>query len=791
MKSNKYRLIISLITLFIFLFTTIGFATYNKNLTASGSVYFKKNGEIAITSVHLTDNSNLQNPTDPTFTKDSISFDLTFDVASASNLDDDYYAEYTITLSNASFYNYEFASSIFTPSVETNNNQNMNISYDLSGITLGEIIPPLTTKTFTLRISMYPQSPGTYNVTGESGVDTEQQPPEQTGSLLASIPNNSSVNVRGSTVRDKVVMTVINSYDTAKNFTLSINNSNFKLVDSGGNDLGNMTILANTTQTYDVYIERKSGVKFAVDQVVVNLSFNNGTTNSHLGNVTVLVDKDQTLLDDKPPLISNVNATFVAQNGIVNLAWNATDVSGIDHFVIEAVNSDNGNVVQTYTTTNSSTNYQTTGLTNGTYYFRIYGIDTKNISGSSYVSSCDTTEGYCSRSTAATYTWTFDVTYNLTNLSVASNVSRTATIGEQYTGRIQANNNYSLPNSITITMNGQRLTSGYTYSNNNGNITINNVTGPITIEASGTGGGGICLVEGTKIRLADGKEKNIENIDYTDLLKVWSYETGKITYEYPIWIEKSNESAEYQKTTFSDGTILKTVGLHQVFSLDENKFVNIIEDGNFIKVGTSVAKIVNDRIVPVKVTKVETIYEKVKYYYVASSIYYNVISDNILTTSDQITKGVTLSNMYGFDKNIKWPNSRKDIISKPGALYEYEDLSVMPYYLYLGSRGNETKLFVNSGYATTEGLVEYLLRTQLNPYKVVSPNTNKNGKRMWMVTTSEDIVMNKKDFLYEEGSYYTLPNIIGVKKWYSTFENKYYKPFDKVKVDFPMHFIAK
>ena len=339
-------------------------------------------------------------------------------------------------------------------------------------------------------------------------------------------------------------------------------------------------------------------------------------------------------------------------------------------------------------------------------------------------------------------------------------------------------------------MNNQRLTSGYTYSNSNGNITINNVTGPITIQATATGGGGICLVKGTKIKLANGKEKNIEDILYTDLLKAWSYETGSITYEYPIWIEKSNVSGEYQKTTFSDGTILKTVGLHQVFSLDENKFINIIEDGKLIKVGTKVAKIVDDKIVPVTVTKVETIYERVQYYYVASSIYYNVISNNILTTSDQIVPGVTLSNMYGFDKNIKWPSIRKEIISKPGALYVYEDLSIMPYYLYLGSRGNETKIFVNLGYASTPELIDYLLRTQLNPEKVSPLVTDKNGNRLWMVTTSEDTVINEKDFLYKEGSYYTLPNVLGVKKWYSTFENKYYLPYDKVKVNHSMHFIA-
>ena len=69
--------------------------------------------------------------------------------------------------------------------------------------------------------------------------------------------------------------------------------------------------------------------------------------------------------------------------------------------------------------------------------------------------------------------------------------------------------------------------------------------------------------------------------------------------------------------------------------------------------------------------------------------------------------------------------------------------------------------------------------------------TNNNGKRLWMVTTDKDTIINKKDFLYEEGDYYTLPQVLGVTKWYSTSEGKYYKPLEKVKVNHSMHFIAK
>jgi hypothetical protein len=71
-------------------------------------------------------------------------------------------------------------------------------------------------------------------------------------------------------------------------------------------------------------------------------------------------------------------------------------------------------------------------------------------------------------------------------------------------------------------------------------------------------------------------------------------------------------------------------------------------------------------------------------------------------------------------------------------------------------------------------------------------DTNYQGKRLWMVTTSLDKVndLNRNKYLHTEGSIYKLPMINGIKKWYSTSENIYYKPGDIVKVEHGMHFEA-
>ena len=60
----------------------------------------------------------------------------------------------------------------------------------------------------------------------------------------------------------------------------------------------------------------------------------------------------------------------------------------------------------------------------------------------------------------------------------------------------------------------------------------------------------------------------------------------------------------------------------------------------------------------------------------------------------------------------------------------------------------------------------------------------KGKNRYWMVTTSDDVVTNKEDYLVKEGDYYKLPK----GRWYSTSENKEYTGETKVQVWTGMYF---
>ncbi len=77
-----------------------------------------------------------------------------------------------------------------------------------------------------------------------------------------------------------------------------------------------------------------------------------------------------------------------------------------------------------------------------------------------------------------------DVSYSLTNIT-SSNNSATHDIATDYTATLSANTNYILPQTITVSVNDTTLTSGYTYTQSTGELTIpsGSITGDIEITA--------------------------------------------------------------------------------------------------------------------------------------------------------------------------------------------------------------------------------------------------------------------------------------------------------------------
>jgi len=88
---------------------------------------------------------------------------------------------------------------------------------------------------------------------------------------------------------------------------------------------------------------------------------------------------------------------------------------------------------------------------------------------------------------------------------------------------------------------------------------------------------GACFLQGTKITLADGSKKNIEDLTYNDNLLVWNFDQGKSDTAKPVWLSVAQPADKYSKVTFSDGTVLDSISPalgHSIYSVASGSFVS-------------------------------------------------------------------------------------------------------------------------------------------------------------------------------------------------------------------------
>ncbi len=490
------NVVMSILLVVVLSFISVGYALYNQNLDVNGTVGLTAQGKIAITNVVLKSSINVPSGVNPTWTDNSVNFDLTFEKQPGST-DPNYQAVYTITISNNTFYDFDFNLVGYNPTIYDSNGTPVDPSFltvSFSGISYGDKILAGDTVTFDVTLDFNPNVDDTYTIDGELNTDLHEEPH---GSLLGSIPANSTGDLRESLNHDIVglTLTVVNSYQSSRSFTINITDTaHFRITDQNGNNLGSLSINGGETNTYNFYIKRVDNAVFASD------SFDNGiyisyVDNSYVdcGNVTLLVDEQQ-IDDTTPPVISNVsvsinNATSnnTSDNtvGSVTVTWDGEDSeSGVKKYYVV---DNNGN---TYQTTDSTRTLTITGLADGTYSFKVYGENNHGYKASNQdISSATTASGYCSSSTSGSYDWHYTVTLSGQYMKALTNTA--VNRGYDYSTTLNAQDNsgtysYSLPNTITVSMGGSSISSGngagqYTYSNSSGAFTVRSVTGDIAI----------------------------------------------------------------------------------------------------------------------------------------------------------------------------------------------------------------------------------------------------------------------------------------------------------------------
>ncbi len=767
MKNIKKTFLL-LLFLVLLSFITVGYAYYTKLLNISGVVTIPNYGKVLITQINMIDSMSVTENT-PTVVN-GLNFDFNLTISGNTS---QHYITYAVTLSNNSVEDVVYIDANINCNIVPNSGDDTaTYNIELTGINSGDIIPAGESVVIQSKIIFEVSNPNNiYVATGSISNDTST---DQSGTLLGSITGSNTGDLTGSNTITDFNLNVINSYSVNKNFKIFVtNSSNFEICDENGTANISFDINANSQENYTFYIKKKDGALFPNNTESLNLTLKSiGVPNCSLGTITISVDPSP-VADAEAPIISSVTANQDTTVGNVTVAWNAQDDSTITSFTVNVYNS--SGVLQKTVNTSGETTTVINNLADGTYYFTVFGTDTLgNTATVQEIGNATTSSGHASRSSNLICKWTYTVnTSGLKNMS--SNGTSTAKKGTTYTATLTAASNYTLPNTITVVMNGVTLTSGsgYSYVQNTGKLDIYNVNGDISI--SGTATSNTCLAKGTLIKTYNGYKK-IEDIYYDDLLEVYDHIRGVFTYSYPIWIEEAKETDNYILVTFSDNSNLKVVSSHSVFDVDKKRYVEVNGE---LKVNDRVYKYNNGKLDIVTVKGIKKVFENTKYYNVVSSYYYNIIANNLLTTDSTSS----ISNIYGFKDNAIYDDNFYNISNGPKL--EYKDVKMIPYYLYKGLNLQNALPLVNNGF-NYDFLTTFLKLKTKNPIQINNVNHwifNVNGEKMLVSEGS----VQKVPFTLDK--YYTKDNakksLFGLRKqkYYDTSSNTYYYSGDKIKIN--------
>lgn len=175
-----------------------------------------------------------------------------------------------------------------------------------------------------------------------------------------------------------------------------------------------------------------------------------------------------------------------------------------------------------------------------------------------------------------------------------------------------------------------------------------------------------CFLSGTKITLSDGNTKNIEDITYSDKLKVWDFDSGEYGEADICWLTDYNlYNNHHYELTFDDGTVLKTTGTnsnHKVYNVDERYFkgVDKTEVGDKIFAESGIRTVV-----------------KKEYFDNENVLYYNLItSKKINCFANGILTSDRYGNLYPIDESMKYIKDGRNI--RPYS--EFETVGIEKYW---------------------------------------------------------------------------------------------------------------
>ena len=145
---------------------------------------------------------------------------------------------------------------------------------------------------------------------------------------------------------------------------------------------------------------------------------------------------------------------------------------------------------------------------------------------------------------------------------------------------------------------------------------------------------GSCLTPDTKITLADGSAKRVDELADDDQLLVWDFDAGDLAVAPITFFHRVREEAAVLRVSFSDGTSVGVVEEHVFFDLTDRRFVAINSaDQEAELAGHAFAKLVGSRIEEVTLTSIRPDGTTDAYYSPVSEKHFNCFAEGMLSMS--------------------------------------------------------------------------------------------------------------------------------------------------------------
>ena len=210
-----------------------------------------------------------------------------------------------------------------------------------------------------------------------------------------------------------------------------------------------------------------------------------------------------------------------------------------------------------------------------------------------------------------------------------------------------------------------------------------------------------CVTSDTLVTLADGTQKRIDQVTYSDSLLAWDFDKGEYTVANSSIIENHGYGLNNViALTFDDGTKVKVVNVHGFFDADLNKWVDIDATNADDYIGHNFTQVDGDSYKNVKLVSATVTTEYVEAWSVVTMDHYNCIVEGMFSITPPATEQLAF---FEIGNAMKYDAEAKKADIKKYGLFTYEEFEqYMTYEQFDVLNVAEFKVAIGKGMITYE-----------------------------------------------------------------------------------------